>query len=189
MRSDLESEHKITQTPARPGLRKISNNSEGAERLDRRSEVLNEAPAKEVERNVRRREESESTAGELAAPQESKDVPIPPDLDSRKRRAMKEVTAVASSGSSQMWMTSQEWMSRKKRDEFRSSEAQNIRRRMMIKASMEESRMDDEGLERDESRSSTEPHTRRRIVTKTSLEESKSDERVVAVTTQESSDG
>ena len=33
------------------------------------------------------------------------------------------------------------------------------------------------------------PNTRRRIATRTSLEESKSDERVVAATTQESSDG
>ena len=38
----------------------------------------------------------------MAAPQESKDVPIPPDQDTRKRRAMKAVTAVARSGSSQM---------------------------------------------------------------------------------------
>ena len=50
---------------------------EGAERLDRRSEVLNEALAKEVERNVRRREEAGSAVGELAVPRESKDVPMP----------------------------------------------------------------------------------------------------------------
>ena len=75
------------------------------------------------------------------------------------------------------------------RDKFRSSEAQNIRRRIMTKASMKESQMDDEGKERDESRSSTERNTRQRITTKTPLEESKSDERAVAVTTQESSDG
>ena len=37
--------------------------------MDRRSVVLNEALAKEVERNVRRREEMGYTAGELAAPQ------------------------------------------------------------------------------------------------------------------------
>ena len=73
----------------------------GAERPDRRSEVLNGALAKEVERNVRR-EEIESTAGKLAAPQQSKDVPITPDSDPRKRRAMKAVTAVATSGSPQM---------------------------------------------------------------------------------------
>ena len=72
--------------------------TEGAVHPDRRSEVLNEALAKEVERNVR----SRNTAGELAAPQESKDVPIPPDSDPRKRHAMKASTAVASSGSSQM---------------------------------------------------------------------------------------
>ena len=44
---------------------------------------------------------SKSTARELVAPQESKDVPIPPDSDPRKRRAMKAVTAVASSCNSQ----------------------------------------------------------------------------------------
>ena len=75
---------------------------EGAERLDRRSEVLNEALAREDKKDVRRREEIESTAGELAAPQGPKDVPIPPDSDPRKRHAMKAASAVASSGSSQM---------------------------------------------------------------------------------------
>ena len=63
---------------------------------------MNEALAKDVERNVRRREEAGSAAGDLAVPQELKDMPIPPDSDPRKRRAMKAVTAVASSGSSQM---------------------------------------------------------------------------------------
>ena len=61
------------------------------------------ALAKEVERNVRRRrEEVGSTAGELAAPQELKDMAIPRDSDPRKRRVMKAATAAASSGSSQM---------------------------------------------------------------------------------------
>ena len=65
-----------------------------------RREVLHGAIATET-RNVRRREEVGSTAGELAAPQEWKDVPIPPSHP-RKRRAMKAATADASSGSSQM---------------------------------------------------------------------------------------
>ena len=52
--------------------------------MDRRREVLNEAIAKEVERNARRSEEVGSAAGELAIPQESKDVPIPPDSDREK---------------------------------------------------------------------------------------------------------
>ena len=52
----------------------LKTTPETAERLDRRSEVLNEALAQEVERNVRRREEVGNTAGELAAPQEPKDV-------------------------------------------------------------------------------------------------------------------
>ena len=68
----------------------------------RRSEVLNEALAKEVERIVRRRVEIGSTTGELAVPQELKDMPIPPDSDPRKRLVMKAVTAAASSGSPQM---------------------------------------------------------------------------------------
>ena len=51
--------------------------------------MLNEALAKEVGRDARRREEIGSTAGELAVPQESKDMPIPPGSDPRKRRAMK----------------------------------------------------------------------------------------------------
>ena len=107
---------------------------------------MNEALAKDVERNVRRREEAGSAAGDLAVPQELKDMPIPPDSDPRKRRAMKAVTAVASSGSSQMESS---------------------------RAVADESRMDVEGEGRDESRSSTEPNIRRRIVTETSTEESR----------------
>ena len=80
----------------------LKTTSESAERPDRRSEVLNEALAKEVERNVRRREEIGSTAGELAVPQELKDMPIPPDSDPRKRYAMKAATAAASSSGSQV---------------------------------------------------------------------------------------
>ena len=71
----------------------LKTTPEGGERLDRRSEVLNEAPAKEVERNVRRREEIGSTAGGLADPTR---------VRPRKRRAMMAATAAASSGSSQM---------------------------------------------------------------------------------------
>ena len=74
---------------------------EGVERLDRKSEVLNEAFAKEVERNVRRREEAGSVGGELAVAREPKDVPIPPDSDPLKRRVMKAATVDASSGRSQ----------------------------------------------------------------------------------------
>ena len=44
----------------------LKTTSEGAECPDQRSRVLNEALAKEVERNVRRREEIGSAAGELA---------------------------------------------------------------------------------------------------------------------------
>ena len=108
--------------------------------------MLNEAIAKEVERNVTRREEVGNTAGELAAPQELKDVPIPPDSDLRERRVMKAATALASSGSSRMASS---------------------------RAVADESRMDVEGEERDELRSSTEPNTRRRILTKTSWKRAK----------------
>ena len=62
----------------------LKTTPEGCERLDRRREALNEAIAKEVERNVRRRKEVGNKAGELAAPQELKDVPIPFDSDPRK---------------------------------------------------------------------------------------------------------
>ena len=48
---------------------------------------------------MKQRSRKHNTAGELAAPQELKDVPIPPP---RKRRAVKAATAVASSGSSQI---------------------------------------------------------------------------------------
>ena len=64
--------------------------------------MLNDALAKEVERDVGRREKIGSTAEELAVPQELKDMPIPPDSDLRKRRVVKAATAAASSGSSQM---------------------------------------------------------------------------------------
>ena len=150
-----------------------------AERPDRRSEMLNEALAKEVERNVKRREEIGNTAGELAVPQELKDMPIPPDSDLRRRRAMRAETEAASSSSSQMegsravaetptQQNSRAAGSRmdvegKERDESRSSKAQNITRRIMTKTSMERSRMDDEGEEEDELRSSTIPNTRRRM--------------------------
>ena len=70
----------------------LKTTPEGSERLNRRSEVLNEALAKEVERNVRRREEIGRSAGEMPAPQELKDMPIP------KRRVMKGATAAASDG-------------------------------------------------------------------------------------------
>ena len=62
--------------------------------------MLNEALAKEVERNVRRREEVGNTAGDLAVPQGLKDIPTPPDSDPRKRLAMKAATVEASSGRS-----------------------------------------------------------------------------------------
>ena len=148
---------------------------EGAQRLDRRCEVLNEALAREVERNVRRRQETGSAAGESAVPQGSKDAPIPPDSDPRRRRAMKPATAVASGGSSQMDGSravadeSRMYVEGEEKDESSNPNVQNVRRRIMTKTSTEESRMDDEGEERDELRSSTVLNARRRIVTKTPL--------------------
>ena len=157
-------------------------------------EVLNEAPAKEIERNIRRREEAGSAAGELAVPREPKDVPIPPGSDSGERRAMKAATVEASSGRSQAESSravadgSRMDVEGEERHESRSSTEPHIGRRIVTKTSGEESRMDDGGEEEDESRSSTAPTTRRRIVTKTPLEENEGDERTVAVTTQESLD-
>ena len=129
-----------------------------------------------MERDVRRREEVGSAAGELAIPQNSKDMPIALDSDPRKRRAVKAATAVASSGSSQMESsravadtpTQQSSMAHEsrvdveaeERDGSRSSQAQDNRRRIMTKTSREECQMDDEGKDREESISSTEPNTR-----------------------------
>ena len=57
MRLDLESELKPTLTPAASGLKNVSKQHQKVQSvLERRSEVLDEAIAKEVERNVRRRE-------------------------------------------------------------------------------------------------------------------------------------
>ena len=62
MRSDLESEHKLTLTLAASGLRNVSKQLQKVQSvLIGRSEVLNEALAKEVGRNVRRREEIGNT--------------------------------------------------------------------------------------------------------------------------------
>ena len=107
--------------------------------------------------------------GELTVPQELKDVPIPPDSDSGKRRPMKASTAAASSGSSQMVGSRA----------VAETPTQQI-------STTDESRMDVEG-ERDESISSKAQNTRRQITTKTSMDENNSDERTVAVTTHQSS--
>ena len=123
--------------------------------LDRRSEVLNEALAKEVERNVRRRDETGSAAGELAVPRESKDVPIPPDSDSGKRRALEAATVDASSSGLQMGGSC------------------TVAEALTQQDSMADgSRMDVEGEEKDESRNSNAQDIRRRILTRTSREES-----------------
>ena len=152
--------------------------------------MLNEALAKEVERNVTRREEIGNTE-ELAVPQELKDISIPPDSDPRKRRAMKAATAAARRWKAAVQLqrrrhikirgqTSQEWTSRVKRQ--RSSKAQNIRRRIMTKWMTKEKKEMILGgrqyrIPGDELRQ------------KTSLEKNNSDERTVARTTQESLDG
>ena len=131
---------------------------EGSERLDRRSE----AHAKEVERNVRRREEVGSAAGELAVPREPKDLPIPLDSDSGKRRALKAATVEASSGRSQLEGSgavadeSRMDVEGEERRRVQKSTESNIRRRIVAKTG---------GEEGDGFRSSTAPNTRRRIVT------------------------
>ena len=91
-------------------------------------------------------------------------MPFSPDSDPGKRRAMKAATAAVSSGSSQMegsravaeTPTQQNSMAgesrmdveEEERDESISLKAQNNRRRIMTKASMEESQVCDEGEER-----------------------------------------
>ena len=52
MRSNLDSNRKLTQTFAESGLRNVKTTPKGAKCPDRRREVLNEAFAKEAERNV-----------------------------------------------------------------------------------------------------------------------------------------
>ena len=85
--------------------------------------------------NVRRRKEIGSTAGELAVPQELKDMPIPPDSDPRKRRSMKAATAAASSSSSKMEISravadeSRMDVEEEDKEESSNSKALNIRRR------------------------------------------------------------
>ena len=172
MRSDLASEHKLTQTLAEPGLSNVSKTTpEGAaERLDRRSEVLNEALAKETERNVRRRKEVGTTARELAAPRA-----IPAGSDPLKNvqgKQRQQLRAVAA----HTWKAAVH----SGRDEFRSSKAQNIGRRMTTKAPMDESQMD-EKFDRNEHQVKNRDEN--------IWEEHKSDESAVAVTTQGSSDG
>ena len=65
--------------------------------MDRRSEVLNEALAIEVRRNVSRREAVGSAAGESAVPQELKDMSIPPDSDPKnvQRKQRQKLRAAA----------------------------------------------------------------------------------------------
>ena len=146
----------------------LKTTPEGSERLESKKRGVHSQI--EVERNVRRREDIGSTAGELAVPQELQDMPIPPDSDLRK-------TCHEGSDTCEQWQltdgnqscrlqkrrhskirrqTSQDWMSRRKRDESISSKAQN---------------------------------TGRRLATKTPAGENKIDETMVAVTTQESLDG
>ena len=152
LRSDLESELK---PPCRVRIEeRLRMTPEGAERLDRRSEVLRKALAKEVERNIRRRAETGSAAGEMAVPRESKDAPIPPDSDSEKRRAMNAATVDASSSGLQM------------------GGSRAVAETLTPRDSMaDRSRMDFQGEEKDESRNSNAKKMRRRIMTKTSSEE------------------
>ena len=123
--------------------------------------MLNEALAKEVERNVRRREGHRKYSRRVG--RELKDMSIPPDPDPKKRRAMKAATVPASSSSSSQMEGS------------RAVAETPTQQNSMAGGS----RKDVEGEERDEATNCD----------NTSLEEKKSDERTVAVTTQESLDG
>ena len=100
----------------------------------------------------------------MTAPRELKDVPIPPDSDPRKRRSIKAATAVASGAScSQM-------------------ESSHV--------VADESSMDDKGEKTNpEVRQKFEHQAKHRDKKKHHWKRTKRDERVVAVTTQKSSDG
>ena len=163
---------------------------EGSERWDRRSEVLNETLAKEVERNVRRREKIGRAAGELPVQQELKEMLVLLDSDPRKRRVMKAATAAASSSSSQMegsravaeMPTQQNSMAGGSRMDVEEEERriQEFERTEHKTKNNDESRMDDNGEEGEDLRSSTVPIIRRRTATK--------DKRMMVVTTRESLD-
>ena len=186
----------------------LKTTPEGAERLDRRSEVLNEALAKDVEINTSQKKGNRTYCRRVGGSTWSrKTCPSHPNQIRDGDMQMKAATAVASSNSSKIegsrtvaeTPTQQNSMADgsrmdveggRDRGESKSSKAQNIRRRILTKTSVEESRTDDEGEEGDEFRSSTVPNVRRRIATKNrSLEENKSGERTVALTTEEALDG
>ena len=72
----------------------------GAERLERRNEVINEALAEEVQRGEQRKKRCDRTTAavpetESAAP-ESKENPIEPDVNPKRRLLMKSTTSAAS---------------------------------------------------------------------------------------------
>ena len=60
--------------------------------MDRRNEVLNEAIAREVERNVRTREEIGHARRKVTAQEDLRESPTPPDPDPRKIPEMKAAT-------------------------------------------------------------------------------------------------
>ena len=96
MRSELESEHMLTPTPAVSRLRSVSKqlqktHSVGIEEV--------RCCTRHSQKSLREMSEEER---KLAVPQELKDMSIPPDSDPRKRRAIKAGAAVVSSASSQM---------------------------------------------------------------------------------------
>ena len=77
----------------------------GAERLNRREEVINEALAEEVQRRERREKETDRVAtaatgiAKVSAPAKWKENPIEPDPDPKRRMIMKSTSLTASSSS------------------------------------------------------------------------------------------
>ena len=141
---------------------------EGAERLDRRSEVLNEALAKEVERNVRRRDEAGIAAGEFGSTTRAERCADPISF-----RFEKEACKESSDSGCEQWQITvgkqpcsgrrvkNGCRERRETNESISSTEPKTRRRIVTKPSTEESRMDDGGEEGDGFRSSTATNTRR----------------------------
>ena len=160
----MESKNKLTPTPCRARIEEcLQATLEGSERLDRRSEVLNEAFATEVERNVRRRvmkaataAASSSSIGDGRQPCSCRDADTSKFCDRPKmeeRETNPEVRKHRTPDDERSMEEFYKWMTKEERDELRISTA---------------------------------PNTRRRIATKTSLEGTTSDVTTMAVTTRES---
>ena len=82
---------------------------QGAERLDRRSDVRNEAPAEEIQRGEERKKRSDNTAAAIPEPEPAasaardlRESPIEPDPNPKRRLLMKSVDCKVRRGQSQI---------------------------------------------------------------------------------------